>query len=201
MDSWSISIDNLCKGHLSATHLSHSVHGVGDKDLVTLEWTAFFCSVRCPGDLVLKSYDLAYRLCAEGVPVISGFHSPVEQEVLRVLLSSDVPVCMVPARKLPSRFSSEIKRAISDGRFLVISPFDDTVSRASRGSAVTRNRFVADVAKEILVGYSGQDSKTSALVENFLQENKPVYTFDHPEHRMLFPLGAELISARFPTKY
>jgi predicted Rossmann fold nucleotide-binding protein DprA/Smf involved in DNA uptake len=33
---------------------------------------ALFCSVKCPGDLILKTYDLARNLRQAGVTVISG---------------------------------------------------------------------------------------------------------------------------------
>lgn len=45
-----------------------------------------FCSARAPGDAILRAHDAARRMCDEGVTVISGFHSPIENECLRILL-------------------------------------------------------------------------------------------------------------------
>ncbi len=81
-----------------------------------------FCSVKCPGKLILNTYDLAKRFRDEGVSVISGFHSPMEQECLRILLRSPHPVIWCLARgvyrKLPSKpvgcrpaFASRNRRA------------------------------------------------------------------------------------------
>ena len=60
----------------------------GNADVLKGEKVALFCSARCAGDLILKAYDLAKKLRDDGVTVISGFHSPVEKECLRILLLS-----------------------------------------------------------------------------------------------------------------
>lgn len=57
---------------------------------------ALFCSVRCPGDLILKTYDLARSLRAPGMTVISGVHSPMEKECLNLLLHGDQPIIVCP---------------------------------------------------------------------------------------------------------
>ena len=66
--------------------------------------TALFCYVRCPGDLILKTYDLARAMRDAGVPVIGGFQSPMEKECLRLLLRGRQPITLVsgqPLRLLP----------------------------------------------------------------------------------------------------
>jgi hypothetical protein len=46
----------------------------------------FLCSRRCPGDLILRTYDLIRALRDAGVPVVGGFQSPMEKECLELLL-------------------------------------------------------------------------------------------------------------------
>jgi len=41
-------------------------------------WLGLFCSVKCPGNLILRTYDFACSLRDEGAATISGFHSPTE---------------------------------------------------------------------------------------------------------------------------
>ncbi|NLN03058.1 MAG: DNA-binding protein, partial [Lentisphaerae bacterium] len=53
---------------------------------------ALLCSEKCPGKLILDTYDLAKLFRKQGVTVISGFHSPMEEECLRILLRSPHPV-------------------------------------------------------------------------------------------------------------
>jgi predicted Rossmann fold nucleotide-binding protein DprA/Smf involved in DNA uptake len=75
------------------------------------EKVALFCSARCPGDLILKAYDLAKKLRDDGVTVISGFHSPIEKECLRILLRGKQPLIICPARSLANlRVPTEWKR-------------------------------------------------------------------------------------------
>jgi predicted Rossmann fold nucleotide-binding protein DprA/Smf involved in DNA uptake len=74
------------------------VSSVGNSGILRTRLMALFCSVRCPGDLIIKTYDLARSLHDAGVPVIGGFHSPMEKECLALLLRGKQPVILCPAR-------------------------------------------------------------------------------------------------------
>lgn len=52
---------------------------------------AFFCSQSCPGDIILKAQDWVNGRVPESAPVIGGFHTPVERDVLRILLRAGAP--------------------------------------------------------------------------------------------------------------
>ena len=60
---------------------------------------AFFCSSKCPGEIILKAHDLAQKFKEIGVPTIGGYHSPVEQECLRVLLRGSQPILLCPEHR------------------------------------------------------------------------------------------------------
>src|SRR5437867_9850607 len=75
---------------------------LGNLDLLALPKTALLCSARCPGEAILRAYDQAAKWRAEGRCVISGFHSPMEKECLRLLLCGQQPI-ICPARALPKR--------------------------------------------------------------------------------------------------
>ena len=53
---------------------------------------ALFCSTKAPASILLQVHDLAQQWRTGGVTVISGYHSPVEQECLAVLLRGPQPV-------------------------------------------------------------------------------------------------------------
>ncbi|MBA3707606.1 MAG: hypothetical protein H0W83_02155, partial [Planctomycetes bacterium] len=60
-----------------------------------------------------------------GVAVIGGFHSPMEQECLALLLKGRQPIVICPARGIDEmRLAIAWREAISAGRLLVISPFE-----------------------------------------------------------------------------
>ena len=49
------------------------VKSTGNLNLLDEPLTALLCSNRCPGDLILKTYDLARAMRDAGVPAIGGF--------------------------------------------------------------------------------------------------------------------------------
>ena len=96
---------------------------LGNAGLLAEEKTALFCSVQCPRDKIRAAYDAAHRLRENGVTVISGFHSPVEKECLRILLAGKQPIIMGLARSLDRiRLPNDWHGPLDDGRLLLFSP-------------------------------------------------------------------------------
>jgi hypothetical protein len=52
----------------------------GNLDLLGCRLLGLFCSIRCPGDAIVQTYDLVRAVRDAGIPVIGGFHSPMEKE-------------------------------------------------------------------------------------------------------------------------
>src|ERR1039458_8367137 len=84
-------------------HTPAQVSVLGNLEILQTKPVALFCSVKCPGNLILQTYDLAQKWRDQGVTVISGFHSPMERECLNILLRSPHAVIICPARNLPHR--------------------------------------------------------------------------------------------------
>ena len=76
------------------------ITGLGNIDILRHNSAALFCSAKCPGDLILKTYDLAQIIRQSGMTVIGGFHSPMETECLTILLRGTQPVIICPARNI-----------------------------------------------------------------------------------------------------
>jgi hypothetical protein len=75
--------------------------------------------------------------------VISGFHTPVEKDVLAILARRGANILWVTARDLPKTTPKELKPAADEGRLMILSPFAyGKVIRPSRDSCTVRNRFV-----------------------------------------------------------
>jgi len=62
--------------------------------------TGLFCSRTCPGSIVLPAFDHIIALRDHGGTVISGFHSEMEQECLKMLLRGSQPIIICPARAI-----------------------------------------------------------------------------------------------------
>jgi len=171
---------------------------LGDSILLERPKLALFCSVRCPGKLILDTYDLAKRFREEGITVISGFHSPMEQECLRILLRSPNPVILGLARGMLRRIPAkpvDCRTAVAEGRLLLVSTFPDKVHRVTAKTAMIRNRHVADMAAAVIVAHAAPGSKMEALCRDLLATGKPLYTFDHPANAVLIQAGARAIAA------
>jgi len=85
--------------------------------------------------------------------VISGFHSPIEKDVLHFLLKGKQPVILVLARGMKERFEPEIKQALTENRLLVISPFEKEIEWTTKETAEIRNKLMIELADDIVVGF------------------------------------------------
>ena len=176
---------------------------LGDPALLDRNPIALFCSVHCPGDLILKSYDLARTLRAAPVTLIGGFQSPIEKEFLELLLrqpasararpvSGAAAVIICPARGLGTmRISRPWRDPLAAGRLLLLSTFPDSLRRPTAATATRRNARVAALAHRILILHAKQGGKTESLCQQALAAGKPVYTFDSPYNAHLIALGAQ----------
>ncbi len=169
---------------------------MGNVRLLEESLTALFCSRRCPGDLILKTYDLARAMRDAGVPVIGGFQTPMEKECLRLLLRGSQPVVVCPARGIGNmRIPRDWRPALDDGRLLVLSPFPSAARRPTATLATRRNDLVASLASRVLVAHAAPGSKTEALAHKLAASGKPLLTLDSPANANLVAMGAEVIGA------
>ena len=158
------------------------------------ELWAHFCSSKCPGEIILKTHDLAQRFRRLGKSTIGGFHSPVEKECLRVLLRGEQPIIICPARSVENmRLKPEWNRALSENRLLILSIFACKFRRSTVELARQRNSFVAALADKILVAHAAEGSRTLEFAKTVAEWGKPLFTFDTKANRSLLQLGAQPI--------
>ena len=125
---------------------------MGDPGILAERKIALFCSVRCPGDAILGAYDSARKLRDEGMTVVSGFHSPVEKECLRILLRGKQPIVICLARAFGKiRLPSDWRGALESGRLLLLSTFEKWPPRPDKNSTAYRNECVAALSEEVLI--------------------------------------------------
>ncbi|MFQ5409673.1 MAG: DNA-processing protein DprA [Anaerolineales bacterium] len=152
---------------------------------------ALFCSTKVPASLLLQLHDLAQRWRHSDRLVVSGFHAPAERECLQVLLRGPASVIWCPARGLARmRLKADHRAALEAGRLLILSPFSDSVRRATVATAAQRNRFVAALADTVLIAHAQAGSKTEALAQEALRWGKPLYTLPSEYNSNLIALGA-----------
>ena len=168
------------------------IWALGDLEILKNPMLGFFCSVKCPGHLILRTYDLVRVLRDEGIPVISGFHSPIEKDCLDLLLRGTEPIVFCPARSIENlRLRKEFKEPINDGRLLLLSPFEGKVRRPTIQISEKRNRFVSAMATSIFVTHAERDGKIEVFCREILAAGKPLYTFESDYNRGIIGMGAK----------
>ena len=130
----------------------------GNKDLLDRELVAFFASRKATPHDTQLALQWAKSICQTDKVVISGFHSPLEKEVLNILLKHHHPVVVALGRALYKKVPPHLQTAFDEGNLLFIS--FRGYSRHSWNSALQRNWGAAGLAAEV---YFTQFDNTSSL--------------------------------------
>lgn len=166
---------------------------VGNGSILDKSLLAVFSSIKCPASLILQAYDLAHALKAHQRSVISGFHSPIEREMLVTLLKGQQPIIICPARSLHNmRIPKDYQPHIESGRLLMLSPFASHQRRATRKLAMIRNQVVAALADAVFVAYAEPGGHTEQFCKELLTAGKHLYTFQSEYTQNLIDMGCEV---------
>ncbi len=166
---------------------------IGNRDLLKYQKTAFLCSRKVPASIVLKCYDWAIKQRESGRCVISGFHSQIEKDVLHYLLKGNQPIIIVLARGLKKKIEPIFLDEIKKNRLLIITPFEQNITRVTQETANKRNELMAQLADEIFVAYAQPGGIVERLVMKRLRKGNKVKTFNVPENCTLIDAGIEII--------
>jgi len=179
------------------SRLSYSpIMSIGNLDILKTESLAMFCSQKCPGQLILQTYDLARSLREAGITVIGGFHSSMERECLSLLLRGHQPVIICPARSIQGmRLPSEWNSALAEGRLLLLSNFKEHYRRPTATLAQVRNEVVSTIANVIFVAHAAAGGKTERFCQELLARKKPLVTLENDYNAHLIGLGARPIQS------
>lgn len=120
----------------------------GNASLLDEPLGALLCSSKCPGEKILEALDIAQLWRAENRSVISGFHTAVEKECLRIFLRGPQHIVVCPARgldpfQLPPAWHTKFDRK----ELLITSPFDSTIRRPTKETAEARTRLLLNLAQ------------------------------------------------------
>jgi len=137
---------------------------IGNEEILKNHKIAFFCSQRCPAEVILKSFDWAIEQRNKGNCIITCAHSPVEKDVFHFLLKGEQPLILVTGGVSYSRLDKAIRKAVEERRLLIINPCNDN-RRLSKDSALRRNIFVSGIADEITVSFASPLGSISRLLD------------------------------------
>lgn len=144
--------------------------GVGNQALLVEPLLGLLASRECPGHVLLETLDRVPEWARTGRVLISGFHSPLEQQVLRSLLRRKGRAVKVLARGIRDyRPTPEEREPLTTGRILVITACPPEVRRSTRESALARNRLVLTLATETVIPFVAAGSPLAMLIANIVR--------------------------------
>ncbi|MBF0537232.1 MAG: DNA-processing protein DprA [Nitrospirae bacterium] len=146
----------------------------GNMELLNVHKVAFLCSRNCPDRVVVRSYEWAIEQRQKGVCVISGFHSDIEKDVLYFLLKGNQPIILTLGMGFMTNIEPQLRSQIDKNRLLIITPFEDTVTRVTAETANIRNRLTLELADEIVVAYASKAGSLDKLVTEMTASGKIV---------------------------
>ncbi|MCB0034197.1 MAG: hypothetical protein KDE51_09265 [Anaerolineales bacterium] len=134
------------------------------------------------------------------IVLISGFQSPIEDEIWQVIFRDcwQIPdvgqahLIRVLARGMKKRFSAREQYAHTIGRLVTIAPFPDSVKRITKQTAYQRNLVACALADTVLILHAHEESETARLAAEVVGWGKRVMTVDHAENQHLLDLGVKV---------
>lgn len=155
---------------LGIQNYSASLMGIGNAELLKGWLVAVLASRQCPGSVLVETVNRVPEWLSAGKVVVSGFHSPLVQQVMRSIDRRRGRLVKVLARSFGDagyRPDSMEKGAVADGRMAIISACHATTARTTRRSAIYRNRLVLSLSSEMVVPYVAPGSPLAALIAGY----------------------------------
>jgi len=150
--------------------IKNEFFAVGNTDLLSEPLLGLIASRECPGHVLLETLARVPEWVKAGRVIVSGFHSPLEQQVLRSALRRKGRVVKVLARGFGEkcadyRPAADEREPLMAGRMLVITACPPEVHRITRKTALARNRLVLALATEIVAPHVATGSPLANLLK------------------------------------
>lgn len=170
---------------------------IGNLSLLQKCITGFMCSQYCPPSLILKTTDIFKILRTRDHSIASGFHSPVEQEVLQVLLRGTAPIISILARSLNGlRLKNEYRELLDQNRLLLLSPFEPEIKRISKENSQQRNHILATMAHTLFIPYAHPGGQLEQLCLELSKQQQVFCTLASEYNQKLIAQGAKVLEIK-----
>ena len=166
MKSAPITLPALCAQRVGP-EVAARIVGAGETALLDEPLLGLIASRECPGHVLLETLERVPEWVKAGRVIVSGFHSPLEQQVLRSLLRRNGLAIKVLARCFSAsgyRLAKEEQDAFANGRLLIISAFGADTPRVTRVSAIKRNELVIALSTEVVTPFISKGSPLEELL-------------------------------------
>lgn len=122
----------------------------GNKDLLKMRKVGFLASRKISTLSILPTLDWAMQISKQkDIAIVSGFHSKMERDVLKILLQGECGIIVVLARGMYRKLPKQYEVAMLQNRLLIISHEKESVTCVSEATAHKRNDYVREIADEM----------------------------------------------------
>jgi len=135
---------------------------------------AFLCSRIVGTEYILGIYDWATEIRNKDVTIISGFHSKMEKDVFHFLSKGKQPMKMVLARSMYRQLPEELKPLVQSGQLEILTLPGVNARLSSQETAMRRNRYMIDMADEVVIGYASPGGNLEKLLKEYEGTGKKI---------------------------
>lgn len=123
---------------------------LGNKELLKMKKVGFLASRKISTLSILPTLDWAMQVFKQkDIAIVSGFHSKMERDVLKILLQGECGIIVVLARGMYRKLPKQYEVAMLQNRLLIISYEKESVTRVSEATAHKRNDYVREIVDEM----------------------------------------------------
>lgn len=123
---------------------------LGNRELLKMKKVGFLASRKISTLSVLPTLDWAMEISKQtDIAIVSGFHSRMERDVLKILLQGQCGIIVVLARGMYRKLPLQYEEAMAQNRLLLISYEKESVTRVSEATAHKRNEYVKNIVDEM----------------------------------------------------
>jgi predicted Rossmann fold nucleotide-binding protein DprA/Smf involved in DNA uptake len=170
------------------------IWGLGDSTILDRRLLGIISArqIESQSDPALKRSQLLKQLASSReAAFVGGWHSPLEEEALHILLAETAPIVFCIAKAL-NRFvlSVELENRVNQRQVLLLTHCGPKAKRITRDASIRRNQLVVALANALLVLSAPPGSATLNLAKSALRHGKPVCSPEHPLNKDLLACGA-----------
>lgn len=123
---------------------------LGNKALLDMQKVGYLASRKISTLSVLPTLDWAMQISKQkDIAIVSGFHSKMERNVLKILLQGQCAIIVVLARGMYRKLPQQYEEAMAQNRLLIISYEKENITRVSETTAHKRNDFVRKLVNKM----------------------------------------------------
>lgn len=158
-----------------------TLYARGELSLLSRRLVGLFASLQANGQSILSALNWARSVSDDGTVVVSGFHTPLEQECLALFLMRKIPVIVCPAREIAIyRISSKWQDGVGERRLLLLSPFR-AERRITAATCAHRNTLIVQLVSDAYVLYASEGGRVEAVAGQLTERGVKVRYLTKPK--------------------